>query len=141
MEKNYISMAEMSKICPYDKEYLSLLARQGKLKAEKIGKKWFTQIEWVNEYLKGKKPGEEVAQNVEPDFSAKKIKFDYSWILFGVSVLFLILSFFIYQRVDSKLSELESKTTALQYQSKKENSYSINFQSVTDFFSSDKMEF
>lgn len=49
---DYISLREATKYCPYSQEYLSLRARQGKLKAIKIGRNWVTTKEWINEYLR-----------------------------------------------------------------------------------------
>jgi len=50
-EKNYISLQEATKYCDYSQEYLSLRARQGKLKAVKFGRNWVTKEEWVKEYF------------------------------------------------------------------------------------------
>ncbi|MFH0740000.1 MAG: hypothetical protein V1819_02765, partial [bacterium] len=50
--KKYISLqeaAEYSKI--YSQGYLSLRARQGKLKAVKLGRNWVTTKVWVSEYV------------------------------------------------------------------------------------------
>ena len=58
MNKNLLSMAEASKLCPYEQGYLSLLSRRGELQAEKIGRNWYTKIEWLNVYLAEKKPGD-----------------------------------------------------------------------------------
>ena len=56
MDKNfqpdYISLAEAAKLYGHSQEYLSLRARQGKLKAVKFGRNWVTTKEWVGEYLK-----------------------------------------------------------------------------------------
>ncbi len=49
---NYISLQEATKYCDYSQEYLSLRARQGKLKAVKIGRNWLTKKEWLKEYLR-----------------------------------------------------------------------------------------
>ncbi len=49
---NYISLVKATKYCYYSQEYLSLRARQRKLKAIKIGRNWVTKKEWVEEYLK-----------------------------------------------------------------------------------------
>lgn len=49
--QNYISLAEATKYCPHSQEYLSLRARQRKLKAIKIGRNWITKKEWLAEYL------------------------------------------------------------------------------------------
>ena len=54
----YISMAEAAKLCSYDQEYLSLLARRKQLEAVKIGKKWHTTVNWLNEYLEKMRPEE-----------------------------------------------------------------------------------
>src|SRR3989344_7706086 len=47
----YISLAHASKNTPYSQEYLSLLARKGKLHSKKIGRNWFTTQESLNAYL------------------------------------------------------------------------------------------
>ena len=47
----YISLQDASMACSYSQEYLSLRARQGKLKSKKIGRNWFTTKEWLNDYL------------------------------------------------------------------------------------------
>jgi hypothetical protein len=54
----YISMAEAAEITPYAQDYLSLLCRRNQLKSKKVGRKWYTTREWLNEYLKEKKPGD-----------------------------------------------------------------------------------
>src|SRR3989344_2927436 len=46
------SLKEAAKLTPYSKEYLGLRARQGKLKALKVGKNWFTTKEWLDLYIK-----------------------------------------------------------------------------------------
>jgi len=51
-EEKYIPLSEAAKYTPYSAEYLSLRARQGKLRAIKIGKIWVTKREWVEEYLR-----------------------------------------------------------------------------------------
>ncbi len=47
----YISLAEAVRGTPYSQEYLSLLARRGKLFSKKIGRNWFTTREAVANYL------------------------------------------------------------------------------------------
>ncbi|MDP2647715.1 MAG: hypothetical protein Q8P35_00505, partial [Candidatus Yanofskybacteria bacterium] len=49
--EKHISMQEASKLCLYSQEYLSLLARRGKLASKKIGRNWFTTREALDEYL------------------------------------------------------------------------------------------
>ncbi|MFH1509754.1 MAG: LamG domain-containing protein, partial [Candidatus Nealsonbacteria bacterium] len=47
---DYISLQEAVNYCNYTQEYLSLRARQGKLKAVKFGRNWVTRKEWLDEY-------------------------------------------------------------------------------------------
>ncbi|MCH8741569.1 helix-turn-helix domain-containing protein [Patescibacteria group bacterium] len=47
----YIFLQKAAEYCSYSQEYLSLLARKGKLKAIKIGNDWVTKREWVEEYV------------------------------------------------------------------------------------------
>ena len=50
-KKEYLSLSEAARTCPYSQEYLSLRARKGKLKAIKLGRNWVTRQEWVDEYV------------------------------------------------------------------------------------------
>jgi len=52
MDNGYISLQEATKYCDYSQEYLSLRARQGKLRALKFGRNWVTKKEWIEEYFK-----------------------------------------------------------------------------------------
>ncbi len=59
-KNKYILLREATKYCNYSQSYLSLRARQGKLKAKKIKRNWYTTKEWLQDYLdnvaeKGKK--------------------------------------------------------------------------------------
>src|SRR3990167_2469392 len=47
----YISLKDAAQFCNYSQEYLSLRARQGKLKATKIGRNWLTTHAWILEYV------------------------------------------------------------------------------------------
>jgi hypothetical protein len=40
---------------PYGKEYISLLARQGKIDAYKEGREWFTTSSAIKEYISTRK--------------------------------------------------------------------------------------
>lgn len=51
-ELRYISLQEATKYCGYSQEYLSLRARQGKLKSVKFGRNWVTTKKWLEKYLK-----------------------------------------------------------------------------------------
>jgi hypothetical protein len=48
---NYITLAEAAEHSPYSQEYLSLRARQGKLRAVKRGRNWYTTPGWLDDYL------------------------------------------------------------------------------------------
>ncbi len=50
-DQNYMSLQEATEYCDYSQEYLSLRARQGKLKSVKFGRNWVTKKEWLDEYL------------------------------------------------------------------------------------------
>lgn len=50
-ELKFISLAEAAKITNYSQDYISLLCRQGKLKAQKLGRNWVTTKEWVQGYV------------------------------------------------------------------------------------------
>ena len=53
--EEYISLAEASKLTPYSQEYLSLLARKGKLESIKTGRNWVTTRKAIEEYVKENK--------------------------------------------------------------------------------------
>lgn len=49
---DFISLQQASSFCDYSQEYLGLRARQGKLRAVKMGRNWVTKKEWLDEYIK-----------------------------------------------------------------------------------------
>ncbi|MCH8741440.1 hypothetical protein IH779_00905 [Patescibacteria group bacterium] len=68
MEKKniqYISLQKATEYCFYSQEYLSLLARKGKLKAVKFGRNWVTTKEWIEEYVKNVENNNQVHQKQE----------------------------------------------------------------------------
>lgn len=76
-EKEYLSLEEATKHCNYSQEYLSLRARQGKLKAVKIGRNWVTTEDWIKKYVS---QVEEYNKRIKgkPKTTRKKIKKDLS---------------------------------------------------------------
>ncbi|MEK7154115.1 MAG: hypothetical protein AAB792_00995, partial [Patescibacteria group bacterium] len=50
-KQGFIILAEATKDSPYSQEYLSLLARRGKLFSKKIGRNWYTTKEAIQNYL------------------------------------------------------------------------------------------
>jgi len=100
-EEKYLSLSEAAKYTPYSAEYLSLRARQGKLKAIKIGKIWVTKKEWVEEYVRKYRGMEEVekipnTKIQKPKIKIPKIKFQIpkikTEILFALTILLLFVS-------------------------------------------------
>jgi Fic family protein len=51
----YISLSEASKDSPYSQEYLSLLARKGRIETVKLGRNWFIKKEAIKRYIASKK--------------------------------------------------------------------------------------
>ena len=47
----FINLMEAAKYCDYSQEYLSLLARKGRIAAVKINKNWMTTREAIEEYI------------------------------------------------------------------------------------------
>lgn len=50
-DSKFISLSEAAKITNYSQDYISLLCRKGKLKAQKLGRNWVTTKEWVQAYI------------------------------------------------------------------------------------------
>ena len=71
---NYISLQEAVKFCNYSQEYLSLRARQSKLKAIKLGRNWMTTKEWLGEYLQQNGKSNELIQGANSAKTASKPK-------------------------------------------------------------------
>ncbi len=69
----YISLHEASESCPYSQEYLSLRARQGKLKAVKLGRDWVTTKEWVENYVSNNGK-DKIKKTLKLDFKALNFK-------------------------------------------------------------------
>ncbi|MEK9135087.1 MAG: hypothetical protein AAB451_02205, partial [Patescibacteria group bacterium] len=83
-DPNYISLQTATKFCDYTQEYLSLRARQGKLKAVKFGRNWVTKEEWLKEYLAKAEEYNNGPNHATPDVNAttsgvklRKINFDF----------------------------------------------------------------
>lgn len=53
-KRMFINLKEAAKYCEYSQEYLSLLARKGRIAAVKINKNWMTTREAIEEYIKTK---------------------------------------------------------------------------------------
>jgi len=51
-EPGYIKLSNAARFSPYSQEYLSLLARKGKIHAKKFGRNWYTTKKAINDYLK-----------------------------------------------------------------------------------------
>ena len=47
----FLPLKKAAEIFGYTEHHFGLLCRQGKLKNKRVGKKWFTTKEWVDEYF------------------------------------------------------------------------------------------
>lgn len=102
-------MWEASKLCSYSQEYLSLLSRRGLLKATKQGKKWYTTIPWLNDYLADKKPGEVIHPKRASIFSLGKTGVGKQW---AVALVILVVLFSVVHAFDgmsTRIAELEER--------------------------------
>jgi hypothetical protein len=50
-DPGYIKLSKAAEFSPYSQEYLSLLARKGKIHAQKFGRNWYTTKKAINDYL------------------------------------------------------------------------------------------
>jgi hypothetical protein len=121
MKKKLLSMSQASKVCPYEQGYLSLLARRGEMKAEKVGRNWYTTIEWLNEYLLEKKPGDMINLDSKNEIGPSEIKklsaetWKIKWTA-GLAALTLVFAgFFVFQFILSKVNILEEKSKNNQF--------------------------
>jgi len=86
MKKEYISLKEATRYCHYSSDYLKLRARQGKLKAIKMGRNWFTTREWLEDYKNKLQPLRT---------TGSKSKTTGKWLIFFKEGLFLFLVVFL----------------------------------------------
>lgn len=73
-KEKYISLSDASKNTPYSQEYLSLLARKGKLQSKKIGRNWFTTHDAIDEYLKQQGLQIIIPKSKKPELNASRIQ-------------------------------------------------------------------
>ncbi|TSC95568.1 MAG: hypothetical protein Athens101410_442 [Parcubacteria group bacterium Athens1014_10] len=84
-----ILLSEIYRYTPYSQEYLSLRARQGKLKAVKLGRDWMTTVNWMRDYLDGVDNNKNIDSKTRSD---KKIVFpSFNKVFLGYGVLALIV--------------------------------------------------
>ena len=90
---DYISLKEATKYCNYSQDYLKLRARQGKLKAVKIGRNWVTTREWVEEYQNCGRQAPAVQFSVHPLFSHSNFQFLNIFIKFvlGLTIILTVI--------------------------------------------------
>jgi hypothetical protein len=89
-EKKLISLRDASKATPYSSDYLGLLVRKGKLDGEKIGGKWYTTREAMQEYIqKAAQASYEHQESLNvriPEEEIKKAKVNLRWALLLVLI-------------------------------------------------------
>ncbi len=99
--QKYISLTEATKYCNYSQEYLSLRARQGKLRSIKLGRNWVTTKEWLRDYIqkmeeindknhKAVLPPENLPVGSFTNFEFQKIKTQPS-LIFIMATIFILL--------------------------------------------------
>lgn len=111
-------MAEAARVTPYEQEYLSLLARRGELQAEKIGRNWYTTVEWLNNYLREKRPSdlielpEETKGGASRESILKREKSTFqivmAWVIF--TILAVSIGAFVFDSISKRLDGIEEKT-------------------------------
>ncbi len=109
MTEKYISLKEAAKYCPYSQDYLKLRARQGKLKAVKMGRNWFTTREWLEMYKNAIKLKPNKA-SFERRSSIKKRLFLFLLISLIITGFFVLLSFsgpILERIIPAKVIEIE----------------------------------
>lgn len=91
--ENFISLQEAAKYCDYSQEYLSLRARQGKLKSIKLGRNWVTKMEWLKDYLEqNSERANGFVEKSKPNKNFPSVIFALIFLLFFfVAILFLPL--------------------------------------------------
>ena len=95
----YISLKEAAKHCNYSQDYLKLRARQGKLRATKIGRNWTTRREWLEEYLKKVEESSGQKYTPLPRFNP------FPFLLYTLLTILLATGgFFTFQYLDSQTS-------------------------------------
>jgi hypothetical protein len=52
--KKLLLLSELAKKTPYSEKYLNLLARYGKIEAEKDGRNWVSSLEAIKDYQKNR---------------------------------------------------------------------------------------
>lgn len=60
----YIALSEAAKIAGCTPEHLNLMARKKKLKADKIGRNWFTKKEWLNSHIEAVKKNKNLRKGI-----------------------------------------------------------------------------
>ena len=108
-------MAQATNICTYDQEYLSLLARRGLLQAEKIGKRWYTTREWLNNYLQKNRPNEIIQNEKKDEHKTEGILKNTKILkrsLIGIGVISLIVTF---SYIIHRLNQLEQRAAKNAY--------------------------
>lgn len=95
-EEELISLFQASRIYGYTQEHLNLLARNGKLKAKKVGRNWHTTTKWMDEFIASLSSASNPASSPMPeDKNGKKaekfLTHKLPRILFGTAIIILAI--------------------------------------------------
>lgn len=107
--KKYISLQEAAWIYGCTQKHMNLMARQGKLKAIKMGRNWFTTFKWLNEYI------ELTERKKKKKFFV--LSFKNSFIILIVFLFLIVIATFIFLR--SQNQELSIATKFFNYTNRK----------------------
>jgi len=109
MNNEFLTMAEAAKVAPYEQGYLSLLARRGELRAKKIGRNWYTKVEWLNEYILKMKPAELIAGESQSKKVKRQMSLMRKWLVATLSIaivaVFVLVVVTMKMNGDGKLAE------------------------------------
>ena len=82
--ESYITLPEASAGGPYSADYLRLRARQGKLRAVKLGNSWYTTKQWVQDYKQAYSGKEDTTEEVSVPVKVQPIEAETSEDVVGV---------------------------------------------------------
>ncbi|KKT71932.1 MAG: hypothetical protein UW66_C0018G0015 [Candidatus Moranbacteria bacterium GW2011_GWF1_44_4] len=64
-KKKFVLLSAIAKEKKYAQEYLGLLARRGDIGSIRIGKRWYTKVEWFSEFLSDAEARKAEAKNLD----------------------------------------------------------------------------
>jgi len=80
------------------------------LQAEKVGRNWFTTVDWLNDYIEEKKPDRIIETDEDGGSFWKKIylKKETFWLGFLLLLLFSLAGYWFWENEQKNLSSVEN---------------------------------